>query len=1777
MVSNQLICFALFCFLVLLRLQTCESQSFGGITELQGYLSAWSPTSTASYGCPAAYELSAPGTSSVLTSLPCNTNSPVNLTGYSPVLNLIQSSADHAVYYSVLVSQPSQTFVLATFNSQTGAAVQVLGITVSILPIVMHVDPITGHIYLVAWQPSALTGLFVYVIDPTQSQWQRAQVTGPVAVVPDHSILPAGAALRVRDELTGSAYVSSASRLLLVLGSTSSTGFSPIWHLLSISPLTGSWYEVVLADPTILASGSLRMTWLPPTSTVLLSSESGAWLLSLTSASGISSSSTAPVTAVSEHVTRAQQALGCGEVGVAVSVAPTVIPSSNSSSLPYVVLLLYAVPTYLSAVQAPFWYMLFVDSTLGQVTYSSIDAPPFFAGQLKPMSSVVTVTSSSGHPLAYSPQHGAALVWQGSFLESLPYLCATDSSTAPAIFVDNSTLTCSLPPGLNSSFVTRGATSWLPFQLLTDEVFVLYSSKLIVTTPYMVNSSISSSLLPFSHIGRLMTSYAVASSLTPTPVTSSTSSSAYAAFSTAGGQAVQGTPLQLHSQLTAGLTFVTQQLLSASTANSQLQTSQVLSSVQSILSAAPVASSGINDAFALLATASSMGSPDFQSIMASASSSVFQDMSGLPQTLTELSTGASTSLALDIIGSQAQSWLLDNVELPLSSDLSSLLGLGATLPDVSSNVLSSLTSLTVNAALQLAEANPVIKGVLNDPIVSALLNLPDSISDVVSDPTQLVGDLLPAGAIKDTVLTLLSGSGDELSDFAGSLEDQFSNVIDNLGDSVSDAVDTVVALGESLVDDIATDAVDLASGEIGGVLGSVSGLIATAFGASAQVQKIVSGAVSAVSGIGEIVCGDVEGGVEDCIKGVISLVSGLFGGGSSGPDETQQLSQQMSKSFSQVFQDLSAISSQINNDTNLILQDLGTLQTNLLMADQQLSKQINDGFTELANLSIAEFTQLQNQQYSLYTSEMSSLANIAQGVSTLEISATAAQALLLQLITITEGAAYGALKTERDILSGTTGLEGYFTQVNTALGAVPSTNGTFSSRSVPGLYIEQYQTYMNVICVWATSQNDAAAAAMSGGPTDPSQTITSASQISPFYDLLFAWIPLIVSHTLSQPLPALLQPALFSNLPNPLAYARATNFWLEARQAALQTSLAGNANCLSSLWHTGQQMQAAVRLAVAPSTLNAAYAQLSTIANDVLLDVTAVFTQGAAGDLANLQHKVNALNNAGTSFAAFDEICAVATLLLTIGQAAGMGSNGFTNGFVSNGVASDPTQQVSNNYQPGQYATRLIPFATVTSTSSLASALFGSLSSTPNATVNGSLVPSIVISQAQTLLLLTVLSMRNAIDAFYSPCAPLPLTVRQSLPSIDVTLRRLAGFMMQTQTPFTYQGKAINFPAPSLIRVAPSISSSTGSSLPSSPRSSSASTSAPSNSASLCLILYGLPGNVDYPFSVATVVQFSYSPTVIRSSAGTGVTILAGSGTRTFTNRFGASVATSLTIAPSGTNSSDNILYLGSSSPFDQNGLTWILSSPVQQPGHGPSALYTQLNVYNASSGVIVEDGASRFDAVGQAFLSTVPGFNNISIPASNVNSLAVNYATCQAPISFTNGLRAPTQPSAGNGGMKLSFSYYISDGATYAVTCNLTVTTSSAFATQKDQLGNPFQTVLNVTGTRTYASLGTGISLTSTVTGLTRSGRFYPYSLLAAAPGVYSVNSAPLLDYDGLAFNVAPSVPGNGATPGSGPQYTVVEVSMYSSAPLSAVLLTESHYTQLPNAMLQQQQYAIL
>ena len=312
-------------------------------------------------------------------------------------------------------------------------------------------------------------------------------------------------------------------------------------------------------------------------------------------------------------------------------------------------------------------------------------------------------------------------------------------------------------------------------------------------------------------------------------------------------------------------------------------------------------------------------------------------------------------------------------------------------------------------------------------------------------------------------------------------------------------------------------------------------------------------------------------------------------------------------------------------------------------------------------------------------------------------------------------------------------------------------------------------------------------------------------------------------------------------------------------------------------------------------------------------------------------------------------------------------------------------------------------------------------------------------------------------------------------------------------------------------------------------------------SASLCLISFAQPGNIDYPWSTAISLQLTYSPFPITTLSGTAYLLLSATGTRTFINRFGVPFSTAVTLFPS---AGGNLLYVNSSLPVDSTGLFLSAASPVQLPGVGPYPLFSTLHIRNVS-GVVIEGNSTRVDGGGQAFLSSLPGFLNVTIGPANLNSLAPIYPACQAPISFTNGLRTPTQPSSSNGAMHFSFSYTITDGSTYSVSANLSLTASSPFANAVDLLGSPYQTLVNVTGTRLYTHIPSGSTLLSIVSGLSTAAnpladqRFYPYAFLSSSPGVYSSNNAPHWDHDGLEFSVSPSIPINGAPPGQPPLFT--------------------------------------
>ena len=106
---------------------------------------------------------------------------------------------------------------------------------------------------------------------------------------------------------------------------------------------------------------------------------------------------------------------------------------------------------------------------------------------------------------------------------------------------------------------------------------------------------------------------------------------------------------------------------------------------------------------------------------------------------------------------------------------------------------------------------------------------------------------------------------------------------------------------------------------------------------------------------------------------------------------------------------------------------------------------------------------------------------------------------------------------------------------------------------------------------------------------------------------------------------------------------------------------------------------------------------------------------------------------------------------------------------------------------------------------------------------------------------------------------------------------------------------------------------------------------------------------MDYPWSVAISLDFTYNAIPVTTASGTAVSIISGVGTRTYTNRFGASFSVGVTVATSQIGTNNNLLYLGAVTPLDTQGLLLNLASPTQLPGHrvGPTVLATTIDIFN--------------------------------------------------------------------------------------------------------------------------------------------------------------------------------------------------------------------------------------
>ena len=1432
--------------------------SFPSLGELSGLVLSWasSPQDGGYRGCPATYALSGVGVGTDLTPLPCDLRSevalslhgpPVDLSLYAPLADLTVVSPDHSVYYSVLGLNPlsgggGASCLLAAFSENTGAVLQLLAVPTGYSPLALEVNPKTGLLYLLALPARQPTQVTIFVLDITAaSSWSTA-LQSTATFSPDTTILPHKAQLLIRGASGNSALLPS-GQLLLIVGSVVLSPLSaPHWQLVSITPSTGAYYSLTLSDPAVLQTDSLVITALHPSQQALVSSNFGVWLLNLTGVTKAGTVTATRLSSVDTHLQRATVALGCGQLAMAVDVLPTTVPSS--SSVPYAVLMLWAQPTLLSAIPAPFWYFLFVDPVLDIVTYSSIDSPPLHLDALAVAPSV-SALSGVGNKLGYDPSKGVTLTYLGSnFSQSDSYSCQTATALVAAAFVNSSAVRCSLPRGLpaDNSTATSFSSSTLQVQLLNDGVFVLYSSNLLLLNSSTPTTRISrSSVVPA--LSRMIVSYYVSSSLNAAPVIPAASGLAFAPTTTASGQLVHASPLQLHTQTTRDASFVSQQLLNLSSAQPQLRADSIIDPVRNALSNPNWFNSvGLSDAYSMLARAANGGSSDYSTITGIASGQLAVDLSSLPQTLTGLQLdGASSSLALDVIGSQAQGYIEQNVLVPRAPNLQQLLSQGALLTPLSSQTLQQLTAISVNALLQDSNNNALIKGVLADSQVARLIQLPSDLTSTLSDPSSLLSSQTSGGggSITDIASALLGGGGGGSASLAGEAGDVINSVLGGITQALSGQTSKVAKIVSSFIDDISGSvAAAFTEDAFGGLAGGIATFVCTELGASPLLTNIISSGVQVVGGVAEFLLGDVVGGITDIAGGISGFFSKLFGGGgSSSSSQYEQLDKQLVSVGNEIIGGLNNLSKEVAEGFNAVVGDLSVLLNTTLQADEALSKQVQLGFTELSqeinastvalgneissvytalsNLTIRGFTQLQQQEQAEYSSEMQALSNIGASVQSLSFDLLEVQSQLSALLAAVDTAIEDDNSNARNALLST--LESYMALVTDAVSesqpGFPVQDGIVQRR-VKSSYHTQYTSYLAEVCAWTTtaSVNNAAASVMSGDPSQSSSSFSQQINLAGHFDLVFSLLPLIVGSYLQLPVPA----SLPSALPNPLAFAFAANFWMEARQAALQTSNA-DTPCVQDLWAAGTQLQVAVRLAVAPSTLNAAYAKLQA----VTAGVQSALTTLVAGNYLTASEWFDLLS-ADLSLTQLDEALAVARLLLSLSKAAGLGGNGFTNGFVSSGASGDSSP--STSFQPGQSSTSITPFFIVSDSQSYLDALTNSLNATSNA-----LPGDQVVQQSASLLQLTLNAMQNAIEAFYCPCGVAALTASTSLPVVDTTLRRLAGYMMQTQVSFTYQGSTVRIAGTKPLKVQAPVSSSSTAAAPARHHSSSAISSSSSS------------------------------------------------------------------------------------------------------------------------------------------------------------------------------------------------------------------------------------------------------------------------------------------------------------------------------------------------------------
>ena len=254
-----------------------------------------------------------------------------------------------------------------------------------------------------------------------------------------------------------------------------------------------------------------------------------------------------------------------------------------------------------------------------------------------------------------------------------------------------------------------------------------------------------------------------------------------------------------------------------------------------------------------------------------------------------------------------------------------------------------------------------------------------------------------------------------------------------------------------------------------------------------------------------------------------------------------------------------------------------------------------------------------------------------------------------------------------------------------------------------------------------------------------------------------------------------------------------------------------------------------------------------------------------------------------------------------------------------------------------------------------------------------------------------------------------------------------------------------------------------------------------------CYIMYGLNNTLDYPWSVVlngTALINNATTTVNVNMYGLNGTLPAYSivgfvGTRTYTNRYGATLVNAVTADQLGEDA--NVGFLVPVTPYaPQNSVSFHLNATIQTPGGLPATDFSffldPYPIEGTAYGIGVGTGTNALnnDPSRTLFVSNMPGFTPATYSNANTATLAGNISgttnLSQCFASFQT-VAPPAASVLATGIRFFQLSYNITGSAGYNVVATLNLVTDGSVNT--DQLGNTYYTIAAITSgsTRVYTA----------------------------------------------------------------------------------------------------------